>query len=288
MGLSVVKFATKPKKQKQHKSISDYEKAHHGNGEQWINTDYIKLARIKTDRKTKNPEYIKELAQSIKGRKQVNPAVVREFENSYELISGECRFDAAKLNSEELLCRVVDWNNDECIAAIVSENDKREDLCDYDKALFYIEIKGDLSIRQFADKHGLNRGYVDRLLKVGRIPQTLRNSLPMAGLSASQLADIAGFVVKGSAYEDALLKLAPLLSQIVTGERKVTWKVFLSRITDRVNPPQKKNTSYIFRRTGKNIDSLRYKDNKIDIKLKKGMTEEQLEKLARYIEKLYG
>ncbi|QHS31090.1 ParB/RepB/Spo0J family partition protein (plasmid) [Piscirickettsia salmonis] len=216
---------------------SEHLKEKFDSGDKWVDTEQCYIAEIKIDRKTKDQDYLNELAASMSGKKQINAAIVRKAKDGrYELINGECRYDAAKINNEPLLVRVVDYDDDEAIGAIIAENDKRKDLCDYDKALAYLEYKSDLSIRAFAEKYNLNRNYVNRLFKVDKIPESVVLALPMIELSASQFEEIAIRIKDNQLYTDVFIELAPLLSQI---ETPVTWKDFLSRIDRKVNPPEK-------------------------------------------------
>ncbi|MGJ3500017.1 Nucleoid occlusion protein [Piscirickettsia salmonis] len=287
MASRAIQIRRKPKQKKLVNDIDDFIENHHGlKSELWVDINDCFISPLKIDRKTKNPRYIEQLAEDLKTR-QINAVVARENNGKYEIISGECRYEAAKLINKKLLVRVVDWSDDEAIATIISENEKREDLCDYDKARAYLEYRGKLSIRNFAEKYNLKKSQVGELFQLEKIPQTVCDALPMTKLRAKQFSDIAARISEGSAYINAFIHFSPLL---LSTERTVTWKEFISRVERKVNPPkpptQQVLERYIFKAPGVKVTSISYKDTEFKAKLKKPLTYKQKEQLQDFLEKL--
>ncbi|MGJ3495343.1 ParB/RepB/Spo0J family partition protein (plasmid) [Piscirickettsia salmonis] len=280
-----MKLSQKSRKRNRHKSIADYEKSYVSEySDQWVNTNKITIASIKIDRKNKDSLYITDLAKSMAGKKQVNAAIVREMgDGSYELINGECRYDAAKINKEPLLVRVVDYNDEEAVNAIIAENDKRQDLCDYDKALAYIEYKERFNIsssRKFAARFNISKTQAIRLFSVERIDQSVRDVLPMKELRAKQFEAISSRIGNNEEYIEAFI----CTKQKLTPEGSLDWQDFLSRVDHKVNPPekqpQKKIERYVFSSEKAN---LRYTDSGFIVKSDK-LTRKQKEQIQEALD----
>ncbi|ODN41189.1 ParB/RepB/Spo0J family partition protein [Piscirickettsia litoralis] len=282
MASRAIQIRRKPKQKKLVKDIDDFVESHNGlKSELWADVEDCFLSPLKTDRKNISPEYIAGLAEDLKKR-QINAVVAREYEGKYEVIAGECRYRAAKSINIKLLVRVVDWSDEEAIATIISENEKREDLCDYEKALFYLDCKGSLSIRAFAEKHNLDRNYVNRLFKLEKIPSSVESVFPMVDMSASQFEEIASRIKENSYYEDVFVALAPLLSQI---ETPITWKAFLAKVDRKVNPPErqpkKKIERYVFKAKDKEIGNIKPTETGYSVTIKKKMNQKNTRRFSK-------
>ena len=80
-------------------------------------------------RKTFDPEYIKELADSIQRDGQWNPIIVKHGSDQYELIAGECRLRAfKKLGLTKIKARVLNVDDDEAHLLALKTNLMRHDL----------------------------------------------------------------------------------------------------------------------------------------------------------------
>ncbi|QNR82692.1 ParB/RepB/Spo0J family partition protein [Piscirickettsia salmonis] len=220
--MAVVRKRNKKKKPKL-KGEQDFVEATVFSRELWAATNEIKIADIKIDRNIKDDKAIKSLASSMEGKRQINACIVRESsDGGYELISGECRYEAAKINQEPLLVRVVECSDEEAAQIIIAENEQRVDLCDYDKALTYVEymkmfnIK---SIRDFSKQFKVSKTQVGRLLQVDSIPG-VREVLPMEILGASQIEELAKRTKNSNpqsdCYEEGIISLSHKLSRVGT------------------------------------------------------------------------
>ncbi|APS46120.1 hypothetical protein AVI51_15810 (plasmid) [Piscirickettsia salmonis] len=304
--MAVVRKRNKKKKPKL-KGEQDFVEATVFSRELWAATNEIKIADIKIDRNIKDDKAIKSLASSMEGKRQINACIVRESsDGGYELISGECRYEAAKINQEPLLVRVVECSDEEAAQIIIAENEQRVDLCDYDKALTYVEymkmfnIK---SIRDFSKQFKVSKTQVGRLLQVDSIPDSVREVLPMEILGASQIEELAKRTKNSNpqsdCYEEGIISLSHklsrvgtrsgsgLLSRVGTEESKgdfLDWKTFIAKVDRKVNPPekppQKKIERYVFSSEKAN---LRYTDSGFIVKSEK-LTRKQKEQIQEALD----
>ncbi|RNC77303.1 hypothetical protein DA717_11005 [Piscirickettsiaceae bacterium NZ-RLO2] len=280
-----MKLNQKSRKRNRHKSVTDYEKSYVGEySDQWVSTNKITIAPIKIDRKNKDSRYIVDLAKSMEGKKQVNAAIIREVgDGSYELINGECRYDAAKINKEPLLVRVVDYSDEEAVNAIIAENDKRQDLCDYDKAIAYIEYKKRFNIgssRKFAIRFNVSKTQVIRLFSVEKIDQSVRDALPMKELRAKQFEAISSRIGNNEKYIEAFINT----KQNLTPEGSLDWPEFLNRVDRKVNPPEKQPKKKVERYVFKSAKAdLKYTDNGFVVKSEK-LTRKQKEQIQEALD----
>ncbi|PJZ29059.1 ParB/RepB/Spo0J family partition protein [Leptospira kmetyi] len=114
---------------------------------------YIPIALIKSKdnpRKTFTEESLNELADNIKKIGLLQPIAVRKTSDGYDLIYGERRLRAFKINNETLIPAIVKnikQLNTELIPEIkLMENLHREDLSDFEIALSLTEIKNRLKL----------------------------------------------------------------------------------------------------------------------------------------------
>ncbi|ODN40957.1 ParB/RepB/Spo0J family partition protein [Piscirickettsia litoralis] len=301
MALELKKRSKQKNQRKVNKSefIYDFKGSEHlkekfEGGDKWVDVNRCRVADIKIDRKSKDIENIKSLASSMLNKQQINACIVREAsDGAYEIISGECRYEAAKSNKEPLLVRIIECSDEEAAKLIIAENEQRTDLTDYDKALAYIEymemfnIK---SIRSFANDYNVSKTQAIRLFNVSKIPQELCDVLPMSELSAGQFEDIGKRVAKDKSqhveYIEAFTKLAPKLgvTQVGSLDSGLSWKDFLARVDRKVNPPEKQPKKKVERYVFKSEKAdLRYTDNGFVVKSKK-LTRKQKEQIQEALD----
>ena len=80
-------------------------------------------------RKTFDPEYIKELARSIRRDGQWNPIIVKPNSKGYDLIAGECRLRAAKkLGYKTIKARILNIDDNEAHLLALKTNLMRRDM----------------------------------------------------------------------------------------------------------------------------------------------------------------
>ncbi len=75
------------------------------------------------------PEHIQQLAQSITRQGLTYPLIVRHLTDGYEVIVGECRFQACQLaDYDPVDCVIEDLNDAQALELALSENLERKDL----------------------------------------------------------------------------------------------------------------------------------------------------------------
>lgn len=124
-------------------------------------------------RRTFSEESIKQLAQTLDEGGLLQPIVVREDGEGYEIVAGERRYRAAKSLGWEKIPAIVNNLSDAQTASLaLIENLQRENLNPIDEALAYQELMkiNNLTQTQLAQNIGKSQSYVAnklRLLKTG-------------------------------------------------------------------------------------------------------------------------
>jgi ParB family chromosome partitioning protein len=134
----------------------------------------------KQPRKTFNDEKLAELAASIKEKGIIQPLVVRQVGDHYQIIAGERRWRAAqKAGLREVPVVIQDVSEDWALEMALIENIQREDLNPIEEAEAYRNlIEGfDLSQEEVARRVGKNRTTVTNALRLLRLPETVRDDV---------------------------------------------------------------------------------------------------------------
>ncbi len=116
---------------------------------------------------------INELAISIQKYGVIQPIVVRQIGNKYEIIAGERRYKASKVAGKQTIPAIISELNDkDSVEIALIENVQREDLTPIEKAVSYKKI--------------LDMGYInqeDLAKKVGKSQSAIANTLRLLNLS---------------------------------------------------------------------------------------------------------
>lgn len=137
-------------------------------------------------RKTIDPETVIELAASIKSEGLLQPIVVRQSGDNFELIAGERRWRAhQKLGKKTILARVLEMTDISSASLSLIENLQREGLNPVEEALGFSSLINDFNLTQakVADRVGKSRVYVTNLLRLLKLHEKLRRSLAEGKLS---------------------------------------------------------------------------------------------------------
>ena len=96
-------------------------------------------------RKTFSEEDIAELAQNIRNQGLLQPITVRPIGKTYEIVCGERRYRACKLNAEEdkkkkatIACIVKEMTDEEAFEAMITENLQRKDVDPIEEAFAFV------------------------------------------------------------------------------------------------------------------------------------------------------
>ena len=88
-----------------------------------------------------NDDALMDLAQSIRENGLIQPLTVREVDGKYQIVAGERRFRAMKLNGAvEIPAIVMDANEIQMAEMALVENIQRENLSAIEEAKSYVEI----------------------------------------------------------------------------------------------------------------------------------------------------
>lgn len=123
-----------------------------------------------------NEENLKKLAESIENFGIIQPLIVSDKGDSYQLIAGERRLRAAKLvDLKQVPAIVNDYEEEEIAEISLVENIQRRDLNFLDEALAYYSImnKFNLSQTEMAEKVGKSQSTVANKLRILKLPEEI-------------------------------------------------------------------------------------------------------------------
>ncbi|MDI6703686.1 MAG: ParB/RepB/Spo0J family partition protein [bacterium] len=123
---------------------------------------------------------LRELAASIEKKGIIQPIVVRKKEKGYELIIGERRLLAAKLNGLEKIPAIIKEVDDrELLELALVENIQREDLNPIEEAEIYkrLLIEYDLTQDDLAERLGKDRTTITNSVRLLKLPVEVQNEI---------------------------------------------------------------------------------------------------------------
>ncbi len=123
-----------------------------------------------------NKESLNELAESIKEKGIIQPIVVRQKEDKYEIVVGERRFIAARLAGLSYIPVIVKNITDQESAEIaLIENIQREDLNPIEEAFAYKNLMEKFNYTQddVAKKVGKERTTISNTLRLLNLPEEI-------------------------------------------------------------------------------------------------------------------
>lgn len=121
-----------------------------------------------------------ELAESIKNHGIIQPIVVRQIENKYEIIAGERRYRASKIAGLLKIPAVVTKLNEKQIAELsIVENIQRRSLNPMEEAKSYRSLldEGLMDREELARKMGLASTYIDNKLTLLNLSVEVQSAL---------------------------------------------------------------------------------------------------------------
>lgn len=172
----------------------------------YIEIDLNLLAPSPTNPR-KSFDDLKDLAASIKVQGVLEPLIVRAVGESFEIIAGERRFRAAKLNGlDKVPCVVHDLKDEEVLEIQIIENMQRTDLSPMEEAEGYNTLHNEkgISYDDLAARIGKSKNYIyTRLRLLSLIPEArkalLAGTMPLS--YAEQLTRVIDPKVQKKALE---------------------------------------------------------------------------------------
>lgn len=159
----------------------------------------VKLSSVEPNReqprKQFNEDALKELAESIKQYGILQPLLVSDKKDYYEIIAGERRWRAAKIAGlKEIPVIIKEFSDQQIVEVSLIENIQREDLNPVEEAKAYKRLMEEFHLKQeeIADKVSRSRAAVTnsiRLLKLDeRVQQFLINDEISSGHARTLLS----------------------------------------------------------------------------------------------------
>jgi ParB family chromosome partitioning protein len=146
-------------------------------------------------RKLFDKQTLEELAQSIRENGVLQPILVRQIGNNYQIVSGERRYRASKLAGMKSIPAVVRYLNEEktMLAALI-ENIQRQDLNPVEEArtLRDIILNYGLTHDQLAEKVGKSRSALTNRLRLLQLPPEVQLMVADGRISAGHAKMLAG------------------------------------------------------------------------------------------------
>lgn len=127
-----------------------------------------------------NQDSLRELADSIRERGIIQPVIVTEKKNGFELIAGERRWRAVKsLGLQEIPAIVRVVRDSDALEMALIENIQRENLNPIEEAHAYDRLMSEFALTQEAlsKKVGKNRSTVANFLRLLKLPDKIRDDL---------------------------------------------------------------------------------------------------------------
>ncbi len=131
-------------------------------------------------RKVFKEEDLWELAQSIKNYGVIQPIIVRQFENKYQIVAGERRFRACKMLGRKEIPAIIQQINDEKAAEItVIENLQRKELNFFEEAIAYSQLMNFFGLTQdeIAARVGKSQSAIANKLRLLKLPEEVRDKI---------------------------------------------------------------------------------------------------------------
>lgn len=159
-----------------------------------IETDKIKQNKYQPRLNFKD-ETQKELISSIKEKGFIQPIIVREIEQGYELIAGERRLRAAKtLGIEKIPAIIKTASDEEALELSLIENIQREDLNPIEEAKAFQRLISSFNLSQddIATKVGKDRTTIANSLRLLNLPIDIQTKIITREISVGHAKVILG------------------------------------------------------------------------------------------------
>lgn len=137
-------------------------------------------------RQTVDDDTIRELAESIRAHGVLQPIVVRQSENGYQLVAGERRWRAARAAGLATIPALVRQANDlQMLQVALVENLQREDINAMDAAAAYGQLMDEFGATQeeVAEAVGKSRTAVANTVRLLKLPPEIQRAVREGRLS---------------------------------------------------------------------------------------------------------
>ena len=131
---------------------------------------------------------LKELAGSIRENGVIQPLIVREAENGYELVAGERRWRASRIAGLRTIpCIVRDFDDRQNAIVAIIENMQREDLNPIEEAIGLKSMteKYGFTQEQVSASLGRSRTYITNSIRLLKLPEEIQQYVSSGQMSAA-------------------------------------------------------------------------------------------------------
>jgi ParB family transcriptional regulator, chromosome partitioning protein len=131
-------------------------------------------------------EELLQLSESIKNHGILQPLVVRQAAEGFQIIAGERRFRAAQVvGLKEVPVHIVNFNDRETMEAALVENIQRADLNPIEKATGFKEYceRFNISREELATKLGIDKSTVINLIGILSLPNEVQDAIRLNYIS---------------------------------------------------------------------------------------------------------
>lgn len=167
--------------------------------EEYGMSDELPIDKIKPNpnqpRKNVDEDKLRELAESIKKSGLIEPIVVRTVKGGYEIIAGERRWRACKLNGDSTIKAIVrDASDQEAMELALIENLHRDDLNPIEEARGYKQLITEYKLKQseVAVQVSKSRSAIANAMRLLDLPEEIQEYLAENKLSAGHARAILG------------------------------------------------------------------------------------------------
>ncbi len=138
---------------------------------------------------------LSELVHSIKEKGVLEPILVRQKDNRFQIIAGERRYQAAKIAGlQQIPCIEIDVDDRGSLEISLVENLQRKNLDPFEEASALQKLCGSFHYthEQIAKKLGKSRSSITEILSLNRVPENIKEVCRRADIhSKSMLLQIA-------------------------------------------------------------------------------------------------
>jgi ParB family chromosome partitioning protein len=137
-------------------------------------------------RKMFDDEELSALSDSIRNHGILQPLVVRQVGDRYQLVAGERRLRAAQAAGHDRVpVRIVDFNDQQVLEAALVENIQRADLNPIEKAQGFQEYleRFKMTHDELAKRLGLDRSTVTNLVRLLELPPEVQSAVRVGQIS---------------------------------------------------------------------------------------------------------
>jgi ParB family chromosome partitioning protein len=146
-------------------------------------------------RKSFDDDELAHLSASIREHGVLQPIVVRQAGDEFQLIAGERRLRAAqKAGLADIPVRIVDFNDQQVLEAALVENIQRSDLNPIEKAQGFKEYLDRFGMKQdqLAERLGMDRTTISNLLGLLNLPDEIQDWVRVGQLTLGHAKVLKG------------------------------------------------------------------------------------------------